>query len=214
MTSLGLMQMTTLAQGATNSVAQFVKIVLKILAPHLHDRAKLFLDDVGVKESKTIYNNEELAPGIRRYVVEHNQNLDTILADLERAGVTIAEAKSQFCRAGIKIVGYICDANGRHPDTPKIINILDWPEYTDTTSVRAFMGVCVYYRIWIKNFAQVASPIYHLFKNNIPFAWGKEQVEAMDLLKLELTSPPALVSLDYSKDADEIILAVDASLEG
>ena len=36
----------------------------------------------------------------------------------------------------------------------------------------------------------------------------------MDLLNLALTSPPALFSLDYSKDADEIILAVNASLEG
>ncbi len=35
----------------------------------------------------------------------------------------------------------------------------------------------------------------------------------MDLLKLALTSPPALVSLDYSKDADDIILAMKASLE-
>ena len=91
---------------------------------------------------------------------------------------------------------------------------MDWPECTDTTSARAFMGVYIYYRIWIKNFTQVASPIHHLFKKNIPFLWRKKQVEAIDLLKLALTSPPALVSLDYSKDAGEIILAVDASLEG
>ncbi len=36
----------------------------------------------------------------------------------------------------------------------------------------------------------------------------------MDLLKLTLTTPPALVSLDYSEGAGDIILAVDASLEG
>ncbi len=35
----------------------------------------------------------------------------------------------------------------------------------------------------------------------------------MDLLKLAPTSPPALFSLDYSKDAGEIILAVSGSLE-
>ena len=38
-----------------------------------------------------------------------------------RAVVIIAGAKSQFCQAGIKIVGYICDANGRHPDTFKVL---------------------------------------------------------------------------------------------
>ena len=214
MTPLGLMQMTTLAQGATNLVTQFVRIVLKILAPHLHDQAKPFLDDVGIKGPKTTYNNKELAPGIRRYVFEHIQNLDEVLADLERAGVTIAGAKSQFCRAGLKIVGYICDADGRHPDTSKVLKILDWPDCTDISSARAFMGVCVYYQIWIKDFAQVASPIYHLFKKNTPFTWGKEQVEAMDLLKFALTSHPALVSLDYTERAGDIILAVDASLEG
>ncbi len=181
MTPLGLMRMTTLAQDATYLVAQFVRIVLKILKPHLRDRAKLFLDDVRVKEPKTTYNNEELASEIRRYVVEHIQNLDKVLAELERAGITIAGAKFQFCRAVIKIVGYICDANGRHPDNSKVLKILDWPECTDTTSARAFMGVCVYYRIWIKNFAQFASSIYHLFKKNIPFALRKKQVEAIDL---------------------------------
>ena len=97
--------MTTLAQGTTNSVAQFVRSVLKILAPHLRNRTSPFLDDVGVKGSKTTYNNEELAPGIRQYVIEHIQNLDKVLADLERADVTTAEAKSQFYRAGLKDCG-------------------------------------------------------------------------------------------------------------
>ena len=36
----------------------------------------------------------------------------------------------------------------------------------------------------------------------------------MDLLKLALTTPPALVSLDYSKRAGNIIFAVDVSLKG
>ncbi len=81
MTPLGLMRMTTLPHDATNSFAQFVLIVLKILAPYLRDRAKPFLDDVGVKGPKTKYNNEEVAPGIRRYVLEHIQNLDKVLAD-------------------------------------------------------------------------------------------------------------------------------------
>ncbi len=36
----------------------------------------------------------------------------------------------------------------------------------------------------------------------------------MDLLKLALNTPPALVSLDYTEGAGDIILAVDASLEG
>ena len=134
--------MTTLLQGINNSVAQFVQIVFKILASHLQDQAKPFLDDVRVKGPKTKYNNKEVAPGIRRYVLEHK-----VFADLERAGVTIAGAKSQFCCTGIKIVEFICDTDGHHPNTSKVLKILDWPECTDITSARVFIGVCVYYQI-------------------------------------------------------------------
>ena len=102
--------------------------------------------------------------------MEHIQNLDQILADLEKAGVTISRVKSQFCQADIKIVGYICDVDGHHLDTSKALKILDWSECTDTTSALAFLGICVYYRILIKNFAQVASSIFHLLNKNIPFA--------------------------------------------
>ena len=214
MTLLGLMQMTTLPQGAISSVAQFVQIVLKILAPHLRELTKPFLDDVGVKRPKTKYFIEKMAPGIRRYVFEHIQNRNKVLADLKRAGVIIASAKSQFYHTSIRIVGYICDADDRHSDTSKVLKILDWPECTDIISAPVFIGVCVYYQIWIKNFAQIADPIYGLLRKNTPFVRGKEQVEAMDLLKLALTTPPALVSLDYSEGAGNSILAVNASLDG
>ena len=39
-------------------------------------------------------------------------------------------------------------------------------------------------------------------------------MEAMDLLKFALTSPPALVLLNYTEGVVDIILAVNASLEG
>ena len=132
---------------------------------------------------------------------------------MERAGITIARAKSQFYCSRIKIEGYICDSEGRYPDTSKVLKILDWPECVDVTIARAFIGVCVYYRIWIKDFAQVAALIYRLFKKNSIFKWGKDQTEAMDLLKLAITTPPTLVSLDYTDGAGDIIFAVDTSLD-
>lgn len=71
MTSLDLMQMTTLAQDATNLVSQFVKIELKILPPYLCNRTLPLLDNVGIKSPKTMYNNEKLAPKIKQFVIEH-----------------------------------------------------------------------------------------------------------------------------------------------
>lgn len=63
-TPLGLMRMTTLPQGATNSVAQFVRIITKILADHIPQNALPFIDDVGVKGPKTTYDNQLVESGI------------------------------------------------------------------------------------------------------------------------------------------------------
>ena len=70
-TPLGLIRMTTLPQGATNSVAQFSRVVAKILQAHMPHRALPFIDDIGVKGAKTDYNGEEVKPGLHRYVLEH-----------------------------------------------------------------------------------------------------------------------------------------------
>lgn len=59
MTPLGFIRMITLPQDVINSVTQFVRIILKILILYLRDLAKSVLDDVGVKEPKTKYNNED-----------------------------------------------------------------------------------------------------------------------------------------------------------
>lgn len=56
MTPPRIMRKTTLAQGATNSIAKFWRILLKILAPQLRDWAKSFLDDVRLKKPKKILN--------------------------------------------------------------------------------------------------------------------------------------------------------------
>jgi hypothetical protein len=80
------------------------------------------------------------------------------------------------------------------------------------TSVKAFIEICVFYRIWVKSFAIIAVPIYAIFRKN-KFKWEKEQRQAIVRLKKILTSPPALVAIDYSKNAGKIILAINSNLK-
>ena len=123
-TPLGLLRHTTLPQGATNSVAQFVRIMNLILEDICPAVVMPFLDDIGVKGPYTDYDGEEVLPGIRKYVFEHIQNLDKTLERIERAGGSIG-AKSQFCRNGLNVVGFVCNSGGREPSTDKVIKILN-----------------------------------------------------------------------------------------
>ena len=125
MTPLKLKRHTTLVQGATNSVAQFIRVVTKILEDLISDIYKAFIDDIGVKGPKSRYNDEEVIPGVRRFVLEHLQNLDRVLVNYKLAGTTVSGEKSQFGMSSIKIVGFICDSEGRRPETTKVIKILE-----------------------------------------------------------------------------------------
>lgn len=148
MTPLKLLRMITPPMKATNSVAQFVRVMTKILLDHIKSgRAKPFLDDIAVKGSKSNYNHEEVEPGIRRFVLEHIMWLNEVLANIERAGCIISDLKSQFCMPELKIVGYVTDSEWRHPNVAKVLKVIDWPESMNATSARAFIGLCVYYRI-------------------------------------------------------------------
>ena len=63
-TPLGLLRQTTLPQGATNLVAQFVRVVTKILEDLIPHDYMLFLDNIGVKGPTTTYNNTEVLLGV------------------------------------------------------------------------------------------------------------------------------------------------------
>ena len=215
MTPLGLLRMTTPPQGATNSVAQFVRVVMTILEDLFPKVAMPFLDDIGVKGPYSDYNNELKLPGIRRFVFEHLQNLDATLDRIERAGACIGP-KSQFCYNGMGIVGFVCGSGGRAPASAKVVKILEWPTCKDITEAKAFLGICVYYRIWIRDFSTIAEPIYRLFKKDQPWDWGKEQDDSMNTLKVALTTAPLLCKIHYDPNDGwgTIVLAVDASLSG
>ena len=116
--------MTTLLQGATNSVAQFVRIVTKILEDLISEDCLPFLNNISVKGLLFIYDNKEVIPSIRQYVLKHIQSLDRTLVRLERAGCII-RPKSQFCINGISIVSFVCRAEGRSLDSAKVIKILE-----------------------------------------------------------------------------------------
>ena len=61
---------------------------------------------------------------MRRYILEAIQALDEVLADIERAGGTISGLKSAFICEGLRIVTFVCDAEGRHPEAEKVRKVV------------------------------------------------------------------------------------------
>ena len=70
-----------------------------------------------------------------------------MFVNLKKASCTISDEKSQFYMFELKIVDFVCDSNDRFSEIAKIIKILEWSSCRDVSKVRAFINVCVYYRI-------------------------------------------------------------------
>ena len=212
MTSLKLLRQTMLSQDVINFVAQFVKIIIKILK-NLLEICKSFLNNIEVKKSKTIYDNAKIISEVHQFMLKHIKNLDFILLNFELIDCIISDEKLQFCMSSIKIVRFVCDFHDCRSEDFKIIKILKWRFCHDVTSVQAFIEVCMYYQMWIKNFILIAASIFQLFKKKIKFMWERKQEKVMNKLKLILITASIMRSLNYSEETEEIVLIVNASFQ-
>src|SRR5271169_2450165 len=183
----------------------------KVHRKQIPHEVRPFLNDLGIKGLKDRYDDREISPGVRQFVYEHAQIFCQFMHDCWTAGLTISGVKSEIGMSGVNIVGFLCDDNGRRPEDRKVQKILDWPIPGSVKEARGFVGIVVYYRIFIIGFATLAAPIYALFRKGMRFEWGQEQQLVMDELKRRITEAPTLISLDFSPSAQPIVLHTDAS---
>jgi hypothetical protein len=127
------------------------------------------MNDINIKGPKTTYNNEKVIFKIRRYILKHIIWMDGVLANLEKVRYTISGTKSQFCMPRLRVIRFIYDTLGRHPDTFKVIKIVEWLLPNDIAEIKVFIRMAVYYKIFVKNFAIIAALIYSLIRKEIRF---------------------------------------------
>ena len=213
-TPLGLLRLCRLPMGATNSVAQFMRAMTRVLYDLIPHICRPFLDDIGAKAARHDYGGEEVSPGIRRVVAEHIYNLDQILFNCELSGATASAEKSQWCCKEAVLLGYLCTPQGRKPAASKILKLTEWVRCTDVTEVRSFLGLAGFYRLWIRHFGIVARPLYNLLRKSEPWSWTENEQFAMELISHKVTTAPCLAPLEYGEGTGTIYLMVDASLQG
>ena len=217
LTPLGLLQITSMPTGYTNSPSEFQACMTFILQDEIPHTANIFIDDLPIKGPSTIYPDADgdpevlpENPGIRRYIWEHAQDVHRIMHRIGHAGAKFSPKKAQVCRPEVVIVGQKCTEDGRLPDEERVSKILNWPPLTTPKEVRGFLGLCGTVRIWIKDYSALARPLTELTRKGAEFEWTDRRQEAFDTLKMLVSTAPALRPIDYSSDLP-IILSVDSS---
>ena len=80
-------------------------------------------------------------------------------------------SKCEFGLAEILYLGHIIGQDGVKVDMEKIRSILEWPRPKSLIQLRGFIGICTYYRKFVKWFSQLTSPLTILIKKDA-FQWN------------------------------------------
>ncbi|GFV92517.1 retrovirus-related Pol polyprotein from transposon 17.6 [Trichonephila clavipes] len=127
---------------------------------------------------------------------DHLIRLRLVLKCLQEAGLKLNSKKCLFAAQEVKILGHLVSSNGVRPDPDKIKAVRNFPTPKNIHDIRSFLGLCSYFRRFIKGFCYLAEPLQSLLKSGVEFHWGPEEVEAFNSLKKALTSNPVLGMYD------------------
>ncbi|GBG63108.1 hypothetical protein CBR_g36595 [Chara braunii] len=184
-TPRGLIHMNVAPQGWTNAVAMVQRHMIRAMqtvSPHI---TQPYIDDLVVKGPKEKEENEVM-PGVRRFVWKHVQDIDQVLGLLEEHNLTASSPKSKHCMREATILGFVCNEKGWRPDGKKTNKILEWPvPFQSITNVRSFLGTCGFWRSFVKDFATKTEHFRKLVRRDQEWIWGEHQEKAVERMKIE-----------------------------
>ena len=111
----------------------------------------------------------------------------------------------------VEYLGHRISKEGLQPTDDKVRAVLEAPQPTNVSELKAFLGLVNYYRKFMQNLSTVLAPLYTLLKKNTPWRWQADQEQAFNKAKTLLKSPKLLVHYDRHK---ELILTCDTSPVG
>ena len=195
-TGRGLCQFRVMPFGLCNAPATFERLMEQVLAGLPLSTCLVYLDDI-------------LVPGCT--FEEQIHNLQQVFERLQSAGLKLSPKKCSLFRREVKYLGHVVKKQGVTMDPEKVQAVQEWPRPTNTTEVKRYLGLCSYYRRFIKGFADIAQPLHQCTEKMQPFNWTPEAEQAFLRLKQALTEAPVL---GYSNPNDPFILDTDANSYG
>ena len=82
-------------------------------------------------------------------------HLEEVLKILRDQSLFANLSKCEFGLTDILYLGHIIGQDGVKVDVDKIRSILEWPRPKSLTELRGFIGICTYYRKFVKGFSQI-----------------------------------------------------------
>ena len=195
-TKFGIYEFKVMPFGLCNAPATFQRTMDYVLGDIKGKFVMVYLDDV-IIYSKTFE--------------DHMIHLKEVLKRIEDAQLRLKAEKYYFAASKLQFLGHVVGKNGIEPDPEKVDKIVNYSSPINLRDLRGALGLFSYYRRFIKNFSQIADPLYELLKKDVPYQWTERQQQAFDILKERLSSAPIV---RYPNMEKPFLLYTDASGTG
>lgn len=195
-TGKGLWQFKVMPFGLCNAPATFERLMERVLAGILGDTCLVYLDDIII---------------VGRDFDDHLKKLAKVFERLRGANLKLSPNKCSFFKRQVNYLGHVISERGVETDPGKTEVVRKWATPRDKSDVRAFLGLCSYYRRFVKGFSDIAKPLHRLTEEKRTFTWDSECEEAFRELKERLCSAPIL---GYPDVQGEFVVDTDASNTG
>ena len=196
-TPFGLFQFTVMPFGMKTAPGSFQKMIQKVLKG-TESFASAYIDDIVIR-SQTWR--------------DHLNHVREVLCRLQQANLKAKPSKCHFGQAGIVYLGHDVGCGTIRPLSAKIEAISVYPKPDNKKQIRAFLGLCGYYRKFCPNFSELSAPLSDLTSKKLPnkVKWTPETEQAFFSLKQALSTAPVLHLPDYQR---LFIVQVDACERG
>ncbi|MDD9361324.1 MAG: pol polyprotein, partial [Anaplasma sp.] len=179
--SSGLYEFNVVPFGLCNAPATFQRMINKVLSTMLWKVCLAYLDDI------VVYS---------RTIQQHVCDLRGVFDALDKANLQLQPSKCTIGAKEIRYLGHIIDGVTVSPDPEKVRAVRDFRVPRSKRDVQSFLGLCNYYRRFIRGFANIARPLTDLTRKQVVFQWTGDCDRAFEALKERLTTAPILSHFD------------------
>ena len=120
---------------------------------------------------------------------QHLTTLEKFFHRLRQAKLMLGHKKCRFLQKSVDFLGHMISSEGIKPADDKIVAIQNYSQPKTVKQVKSFLGMCSFFRKFVKNFSLIAAPLYNLTKQDVKFAWTDECQLAFQTLKGNTTHP-------------------------
>ena len=197
-TSKGQFRWVNMPFGLKTATGVFNRMMRKLLGPLDRKDVHHFMDDILIATESW---------------EEHMDALKAVLKRLQEANVAAKPSKCYIGYDELPYLGHEIGDGKRWPDREKIAKISESKPPANKKEMRSFLGLTGFYRSYVKNYADIATPLTNMTKKENPdhLQWNPERLFSFERLKQELCKKPVLRMPNYDKD---FVVRTDASDRG